>query len=133
MFHNERNKKGEYILIANSIGYQTTSQNIILQEKQQQLVPIVLTNDNIMLNEVVIKGSSFMRQKDHVLIIPHKQQVKHAGTGYDLLYNLMIPNIHVDRSKGKVTTFGGDVTLYIDGRQVDYREIQSLRPKDIEK
>ena len=28
---------------------------------------------------------------------------------------------------------GGTVTLYIDGRKVDYREVQSLRPRDIEK
>ena len=28
---------------------------------------------------------------------------------------------------------GGAVTLYIDGRKVDYREVQSLRPRDIEK
>lgn len=124
---------GEYILIASSIGYQTTQRNITIQDKLQHVSPIILTTNNVMLGEVIIKASSFIRQKDHILIIPDKQQVKHAGTGYDLLYNMMIPNINVERSKGKVTTFGGDVTLYIDGRQVDYREIQSLRPKDIEK
>ena len=52
-------------------------------------------------------------------------------TGYDLLNNLMIPGISVDRLKGIVTTPVGNATLYIDGRQVDFREIQALRPKDI--
>lgn len=92
-----------------------------------------LKENSVLLGEVEVKGSSFIRQKDRVLIIPDKQQVKHAFTGYDLLSNLMIPGIDVDRKKGVVATMGGAVTLYIDGRKVDYREVQSLRPRDIEK
>ena len=57
-----------------------------------------------------MKGSSFIRQKDRVLIIPDKQQVKHAFTGYDLLSNLMIPGIDVDRKKGVVATMEEPVT-----------------------
>ncbi len=63
--------------------------------------------------------------------MPTREQRKHAVTGYDLLNNLMIPGISVDRLKGAVTTPVGDATLYIDGREVDYREIQALRPRDI--
>jgi len=63
--------------------------------------------------------------------MPTKEQRKHAVTGYDLLNNLMIPGISVDRLKGIVATPAGNATLYIDGRLVDFREIQSLRPKDI--
>ncbi|MDE5856813.1 MAG: hypothetical protein K2H32_00390 [Muribaculaceae bacterium] len=43
----------------------------------------------------------------------------------------MIPGIIVDKSNGSVTTSAGSATLYIDGREADFREIQSLRPKDI--
>ena len=43
----------------------------------------------------------------------------------------MIPGVSVERSTGSVTTPNGAATLYIDGREVDSREIQSLRPKDI--
>lgn len=45
----------------------------------------------------------------------------------------MIPGSDVDRMKGEVSTFGQTVSLYIDGKKVDYREIQSLRPQDITK
>lgn len=124
---------GAYILFVSSIGYRPAKVTVEMQNKPQQLSPIALTSDNVMLGEVVVKANSFIRKKDHVLIIPDKKQTKHAGTGYDLLYNLMIPSVNVDRFGGKVTTFGGDVTLYIDGRKADYREVQSLRPKDIEK
>ncbi|MDE7155601.1 MAG: outer membrane beta-barrel family protein [Muribaculaceae bacterium] len=47
------------------------------------------------------------------------------------MQNLMIPGIIVDKSNGSVTTSAGSATLYIDGREADFREIQSLRPKDI--
>lgn len=83
------------------------------------------------LGEVVVKSSYLTREGNHILAIPTKEQRKHAVTGYDLLSNLMIPGVSVERSTGSVTTPNGAVTLYIDGREVDFREVQSLRPKDV--
>ena len=83
------------------------------------------------LGEVVVKASYLTREGDHILAIPTKEQRKHAVTGYDLLSNLMIPGVSVERSTGSVTTPNGAATLYIDGREVDFREVQSLRPKDV--
>lgn len=83
------------------------------------------------LGEVVVKSSYLTRAGDHILAIPTKEQRKHAVTGYDLLSNLMIPGVSVERSTGSVTTPNGAATLYIDGREVDFREVQSLRPKDV--
>lgn len=83
------------------------------------------------LDEVVVKASYLTREDDHILAIPTKEQRKHAVTGYDLLNNLMIPGVSVERSTRSVTTPSGAATLYIDGRKVDFREVQSLRPKDI--
>lgn len=54
-----------------------------------------------------------------------------AVQAYDLLYNLMIPSLDVNKRTGKVTTFGGEVALYINGEKADYKEIQNLRPRDI--
>ena len=83
------------------------------------------------LEEVVVKAFYLAREKDHILAIPTKEQRKHAVTGYDLLNNLMVPGVSVERSTGSVTTPAGAATLYIDGREADFREVQSLRPKDI--
>lgn len=124
---------GNYLLAISSIGYESVVIPVNVQKNDIQMDPIYLKTGSIALGEVEIKAQAFIRQEDRVLIIPDKSQVKHANTGYDLLNNLMIPSINVDRRNGKVTTFGGDVALYIDGRKVDYREIQSLRPRDIEK
>lgn len=122
-----------YMIVFTSMGYKKRIINVTATDGKNELSPVVMESDNIELSEVVVKGASVIRQKDRLLILPDKQQVKQAGTGYDLLYNLMIPGMEVDRIKGKVKTFGGEATLYIDGRKADYREVQSLRPRDIEK
>ena len=103
-----------------------------MSDKNLEVPLVTLETENVVLGEVVVKGSSFIRKDDHVLVIPDKQQVKHASTGYDLLYNLMIPNIEVNKRTGTVSTFGGEVSLYINGEKADYRDVQSLRPRDIE-
>ena len=124
---------GDYLLSISSMGYVSQWHTFVVGSQDKELPLISFKKNSVMLGEVEVKGSSFIRQKDHVLIIPDKQQMKHATTGYDLLYNLMIPGIDVDRRNGSVTSLGRNVTLYIDGRKVDYREVQSLRPRDIEK
>lgn len=83
------------------------------------------------LDEVVVKASYLSREDDHIMAMPTKEQRKHAVTGFDLLNNLMVPGVSVDRLKGIVTTPVGNATIYIDGREVDFREVQSLRTKDI--
>ncbi len=45
----------------------------------------------------------------------------------------MIPGLDVDRFKGTVSSVFGEATLYINGREVDYREVQSLRTSDVER
>lgn len=124
---------GDYLLFVSSMGYipQWHIFNIGIQDKKLPL--LTLKKDNILLDEVVVKASSFVRQKDRVLIIPTEQQVKHASTGYDLLYNLMIPGMSVNTQKGSVNTLLGEATLYINGQKADNKEIHALRPKDIEK
>lgn len=125
--------KGNYLLAVSCIGYESVVIPVNVQKDDVLIHPIHLKSGSVTLGEVEVKAQAFIRKEDHILIIPDKKQIKHASTGYDLLSNLMIPNINVDRRNGSVTTFGGNVSLYIDGRKVDYREIQSLRPRDIDK
>lgn len=132
-FFFERMSKGDYSLRISSLGYQAIYIPVQLVHAEQELAPVVLQEESVLLDGVEVKASSYIRQKDRVLIIPDKQQVRHAGTGYDLLYNLMIPGITVDRRKGTVSSTIGEATLYINGRKAEFREIQSLRPRDIEK
>ncbi len=83
------------------------------------------------LEEVIVEASYLTREDDHILAVPTKEQRKHAVSGYDLLRNLMIPGVAVNRNSGVVSTPAGTATIYIDGREADFREVQSIRPKDI--
>ena len=132
-FYLENVKEGNYILLITCIGYQNTSLNFKMPNTDFQLPLITLQNDEVALETVTVTGTSLIQKKDHLLVIPDKQQIKHAFSGYDLLYNLMIPGITVDRRKGTVTTSRGSATLYINGVKADFREVQNLRPKDIER
>lgn len=101
--------QGSYLLAISSIGYISRIYPFTVKDEDEEVLPdMTLVEDNVRLGEVKVEGQSFIRKKDRVLIIPDKQQVKHAHTGYDLLYNLMIPNVDVDRRKGSVSTLGGE-------------------------
>lgn len=126
-------KGGKYILVCSSIGYTNQFTDFEMPSQNYTLPIITLRTDNVMLAEVEVKGSSFIRKKDHLLVIPDKEQKKHAYTGYDLLYNLMIPGVNVNRRENTVSTTRGTATLYINGVKCDFREVQNLRPKDIER
>ncbi|MDR2914638.1 MAG: carboxypeptidase-like regulatory domain-containing protein [Tannerella sp.] len=126
-------KTGKYMLAVSYIGYTPRSIDFEMPDADLILPLVVLEPDIVALNEVVVKGSTFIRKKDHLLVIPDKQQIKHAFSGYDLLYNLMIPGLNVDRKNKTVNAASGTATLYINGVKADFREVQNLRPRDIEK
>lgn len=93
----------------------------------------IYNKDGGSLGEVMVKGCSYIRQSDRVIIVPNKLDTKHSYTGYDLLYNMMIPGVDVDRKAGAVTAMGGGATLYINGVKAEYRDIQNLKPKEVVK
>lgn len=91
---------------------------------QDTLKTIVLPDLKVEAEQVVIKG-------DHYDVYPTGIQKKHAHSGYDLLRNIMIPGMTVDRKSGTVLSNMGKVGVYIDGREATFQEVQSLRSKDI--
>lgn len=126
-------QSGKYIVRISNVGYSTLYKDIQVSDSDNTLASFVLDDDDVLLDEVIIRGNSLIRKKDHVVVIPDKIQKKHAYSGYDLLYNLMIPGLNVNANKGIVKTARGEATLYINGVKAELREIQNLRPKDIEK
>ena len=126
-------KAGRYILAVSNIGYAGQCIAFEMPGSDYTLPTVVLKTDVVALGEVTVKGSTFIRKKDHLLVLPDKQQIKHAFSGYDLLYNLMIPGLDVNRKDKKVTATTGEATLYINGVKADFRDVQNLRPRDIEK
>ncbi|TFH94513.1 carboxypeptidase-like regulatory domain-containing protein, partial [Porphyromonas levii] len=122
---------GNYLLCCSFLGYQLRYVSISVNQKDTVIPPIQLLPTSHELSEVFVEAPSYIRKSDRVLVIPKQNQIAHASTGYDLLYNLMIPGISVDQRKGSVSSFGRSVTLYINGRKADSREIKNIRSKDI--
>lgn len=122
---------GNYLLCCSFLGYQLRYVSISVNQKDTVIPPIQLLPTSHELSEVFVEAPSYIRKSDRVLVIPKQNQIAHASTGYDLLYNLMIPGISVDQRKGSVSSFGRSVTLYLNGRKADSREIKNIRPKDI--
>ena len=83
------------------------------------------------LKGVTVSGQYIQQAADHYNCIPTSKQRKHSHSGYELVRSMMIPGVDVDTESGKVSTPAGAATLYINGREATFREIQSLRTKDV--
>lgn len=124
---------GQYLISCSRIGYDNKVMPVYVSEGKENKFNITLKSNVLALGEVTVTADAFVRSNDRWLVTPTKQQTKHSGTGYDLLYNLMIPGIDVNRTTGTVSTPTGEATLYIDGVKASFREVRNIRPKDIER
>lgn len=125
-------KKEKLSLIFSFLGFH--KQQVQLQGKISSDIDmgvVQMEPADILLESVTITASQYVRKPDRVMIFPNREQIRYASTGYDLLHNLMVPGIDVDRMDKKVINLKGEVDLYIDGKSASWQEIQALRPKDI--
>jgi hypothetical protein len=109
------------------IGYQT----LYLHPQSYDLGTLRLHASANNLKEVTVKGSTFTRKSDRIVVIPDKQQVRHSYTGYDLLSQMLIPGVEVNTETGTITSVFGNVSVYVDSVKAEYRDVKNLRPKDI--
>lgn len=126
------NRAGRFSIEFSCIGY--TSRRLDLQTSKDQAINlgyIPLDTAAVELQTVQITANRYVRKAEKTLVFPDKKQIKYASNGYDLLSNLMIPSLEVNRIDKKVSTLAGDATLYINGNKATPQEIQALRPKDI--
>lgn len=84
------------------------------------------------LQDVVVEGDMMVKGDDHVSYLPTKMQINAANNGANLLFNMMIPQIDVDRLTGAIKCVDGKaIGLYIDERKATEEEIRQIRPKDV--
>lgn len=102
-----------------------------------RMIAQTLSNDSvsrtIALDEVTIVASNVSRVDNHLVIYPNSQQKKSTNSGYGVLKRLMIPGMIIDTQSNSTEAMGMPVSFYINGQQADSKDIQMLRPKDIEK
>ena len=124
---------GTYLLSISHIEYQKYSKEVTISQSDVLLGDIKMQPDSKVLNDVQVVADRIIKKKDGMLIFPQKNQLKFAGSGYDMLYNIMIPGVNVDRIKGTVTRLGQEVALYIDGQKASYREVQNMAINSIDR
>lgn len=107
--------------------------------KEGKLIPTKSSEPNdsisrsIQLDEVTIVASNVSRVDNHLVIYPNTQQKKSSNSGYTVLKRLMIPGFIIDSQSNTTEAMGMPVSFYINGQQADSKDIQMIRPKDIEK
>ena len=105
-----------------------------------KLVPIArignvrMQANSYLLKGVTVEAARVVEKVDRQIIFPTKEQVKTASNGYDLLDNLSLPTIIVNRAERKVLSLkGGDVQIRINDVQASMQDVLALQPDEVTK
>lgn len=108
-------------------------QNIVLRGQKNNIQKnIVLEEDTLALGEVVVQAKNTIHKTEKSIYFPSQTQRKGTNNGIGLLFNMMIPELRVDKKTGSVVSADKkNVTLCINGVPSSVREIKALRPADV--
>lgn len=105
-----------------------------------KLVPIArignvrMQANSYLLKGVTVEAAKVVEKVDRQIIFPTKEQVKTASNGYDLLDNLSLPTIIVNRAERKVLSLkGGDVQIRINDVKASMQDVLALQPDEVTK
>ena len=105
-----------------------------------KLVPIArignvrMQANSYLLKGVTVEAARIVEKVDRQIIFPTKEQVKTASNGYDLLDNLSLPTIIVNRAERKVLSLkGGDVQIRINDVKASMQDVLALQPDEVTK
>lgn len=105
-----------------------------------KLVPIARIGNvkmqakSFLLKGVTVEAARVVEKVDRQIIFPAKEQVKTASNGYDLLDNLSLPTIIVNRAERKVLSLkGGDVQIRINDVKASMQDVLALQPDEVTK
>lgn len=105
-----------------------------------KLVPIArignvkMQANSYLLKGVTVEAARVVEKVDRQIIFPTKEQVKTASNGYDLLDNLSLPTIIVNRAERKVLSLkSGDVQIRINDVKASMQDVLALQPDEVTK
>lgn len=93
------------------------------------------TDQNITLDEVVVKAAKVVNKADGMVIYPTNAQKQASNNGYSMLEKLALANLRIDNINHSISAIDsrGSVQLRINGIVVGKQEMMALDPKDIAK
>lgn len=105
-----------------------------------KLVPVArignvrMQANSYLLKGVTVEAARVVEKVDRQIIFPTKEQVKTASNGYDLLDNLSLPTIIVNRAERKILSLkGGDVQIRINDVKASMQDVLALQPDEVTK
>lgn len=85
------------------------------------------------LKEIVIEAPRVIRKSDMDVYIPSKSAVEKSANGFQLLGNLMIPELAANEALGTIKAAGESVEIRINGRKANVDQLQTLLPETIKR
>ena len=120
-------------LMVECLGYSSEQINLRSSDSDVDLGTVYLSETLNRLDEVTVMADRVVKSKYGLMIYPRKDDLKFATSGQDVLYNIMIPGINVNRQSKNITHMGEEVAVYINGRQASYSEVQNIPTQSIER
>lgn len=125
-------ENGHYILSASSLGYEKMYVELKNLSESIDLEDIRLISSYISLNEVTVSASHYVNQIDRKIIFPDENQIKRSTDGVDLLRNLLLSGVSINRADNTITgARGGTAEVRINGVKASQQEIMAVNPKDV--
>ena len=90
----------------------------------------IMEEKSIALDEVIIGANK--KSDGRWIFILSPEQRRRSYTGYDVISNLMLPGVSVDKRTQSITMLGTELPVYIDGHRASTRELLALRKHEIE-
>ena len=134
-FKFENINKGRYLLRINYIGFKPYNAKIAVSDKAVNLKTISLSQNNIELNEIIVKGDrgTIKTYVDKNVVVPDTNILKGSINALDVLSK--IPNLKVNRVNNSVTILGEqNVLILINGSDRQGNEnLKTIKPDDIDR
>ena len=112
------------------VGYKTICKQVPIAH----IGNVRMQANSYLLKGVTVEAARVVEKVDRQIIFPTKEQVKTASNGYDLLDNLSLPTIIVNRAERKVLSLkGGDVQIRINDVKASMQDVLALQPDEVTK
>ncbi len=94
--------------------------------------PVDTLQQDVQLNELVVKAAPIINKADRKLMIPSAQQIKSSSNGIDLVSKLNLPGVLVNPVDQTIKLISdGKISLRVNGRSVDVKELASINPENV--
>lgn len=125
-------ENGNYLLSISFVGYEKKFIELKNLSSSIDLGNIRIIPSSVSLDEVTVSASHYTNQIDRKIIFPDEKQIRKSTDGMDLLHNLQLSGIEINKINNTVKGIrGGKAEIRINGVQVNEKEILAIAPKDI--